>query len=163
MGMFDQFADQYMEQKKADQEKGGYKILTEGKYFARLDEVKCDLTGALAKFTCVYKVIQSEDGDFEFKGEMLFKNYSMSEKGAVWFMKDLEIMGVSIEGIDGPEKCHAEMNELAGKTAVLYCKPKEYNGKTYNNCYLNEFDVQAPIPNHAPKPVDFDPNEEVPF
>lgn len=139
MGLFDKYADEFMK-KKAEMAEQDFKVLDEGKYIAKLEEVKCDLTGELAKYTCVYKVLKSESGDKEFAGENLFKNYAMSEKGTVWFMKDLEQMGIELEDIKSEEHLAEKMNKLQGKDALLYIKPREYNGKTYNNIYLNEFD-----------------------
>lgn len=89
----------------------------------------------------------------KFKGRKVFQNSQLTEKGAPYIKKDLATLGHhDVKGGDLPDT----LQQCIGKEVVIYCKNKEYNGKTYTNVYLNE--VLDP---NRPKQMDMD--EDLPF
>lgn len=154
MSLFDQFKSSYETHKKNAPSTGP---ISEGKYSMALDEVKCDMSGDVTRFSFIWKILRGLDStDTGFEGRKVFIGYQLKEPSVNFFMQDLETMGVNFESYTDAAELAGALQELCGTTADCYVKPREYNGKTYYNCYLNEW-------NTADVLAGVDENEEISF
>ena len=138
--------------------------LEEGTYLAQIGNVTSDFTGTDAKFKLLYLVRQHiENPMVDMGNTKVWKNYSMSEQGVVWFMKDLEQMGFNLDSYETLEDLARDLFQTKGQYCVLYIKPKEYKGKMYPNAYLNEWDVDPNMYESGSGLPSVNTEEELPF
>lgn len=123
------FADDF---KKAEAESTGYAVLPEGTYIAVIDNSSVDLTKKPAKLSVTYKIVEGE-----FKNRKVFGNYSMEGKGLGFLKKDMKTLGVDYSNVQSEQDIAKLMFGTVGAGVELYVNQREYNGKTYNNAYLN--------------------------
>lgn len=92
-----------------------------------------------------------------FKGRMVFKNYTLSGFPKQLLKQDLEVLGMELGKVkeieDLAEICAGLENmKFHGKLKTNKAK----NGKDYQNCYINSLLEKKVTP-------DFDTDEEIPF
>jgi len=156
-------------------DKKEFEALPVGTYRAEIVEAILDLSGDVPIMTNEYVVTFGE-----YKGRKLWQRYYFNDiekpEHRQYFAKALSTLGVykllkdasPDTHLDAAHYVHQFAMKLHGRQCEVYCSQKEYNGKIYNNTYLNRIDKQlfeknsAGITNYA-KPVDIDENEEIPF
>ena len=127
----------------------GFSLLPEGDYSADLTDCKLDLTKAPAAITFIYTI-----NDANFGGRKLFGNYRLEGRGLGFLKKDLKQLGIDYSNVSAPE----DIARLVWDRLVIRCDihviQKEYNGKIYNNVYLNGASVHQKLsPANAPTPA----------
>lgn len=139
MGLFDQFKDSFEEFKKNAPATGP---VPEGNYVLKLDEVKCDMSSQPTRFSFIWVILRGiDDEESGFAGRKIYAGYQLKEPSVAFFMQDLEKMGVNFDKYADAASLAGDLQDLAGTTAECYVKPREYNGKTYYNVYLNEWNT----------------------
>jgi len=124
-----------------------------GDYCLRVSNYKLDQTGDPWRATFELSIVKGA-----YEGRKVFANYQVNEKGGPFLKKDMRLMGIT-EDIN-TENLLAQMT-LAAQKSNLYqghIKPREYNGKTYYNVYLNELWTDT-----QPEPKGIDTNDEIDF
>lgn len=105
--------------------------IPKGKYLAILDEVGTFETKEPKSIMLKYKIV---DGDF--KNRVLSHFHRWTDQSHEFIAKDL----MKLEADDCELEFEAVANAFTGvigKPAEIYVKPREYNGKTYYNVYVN--------------------------
>lgn len=87
----------------------------------------------------------------------VFSSYNLNETGIPYLKMDLRTMG--FEEITKKNLTEA-LEGLTGREAKIFVKPREYNGKTYYNVYINENLTNQKLNGSAPK---VNEHEEIPF
>ena len=129
-------------QQAAPEEGSGFTLLEQGEYEAELSDVKLDLTKEPHRLTAVYVVT-----DERYPGRKLFGNYQLSGRGLGFLKKDLVTLGLDFSKVGSAEDVAALFWDILPAQVIVFVNQKEWQGKTYNNVYLNSL-MQAPA--HKP-------------
>jgi sporulation protein YlmC with PRC-barrel domain len=145
------------------EESTGFSLLPEGTYTASLGDCKLDMTKEPMQLSFVYDITEGE-----FRGRKLFSNYRLEGRGLGFLKKDLKQLSIDYSNVAKVEDLAAIVWERLPMNCEVYVNQKEYNGKVYNNTYLNALLTSAPAP--AAKPKNFAPqttsrksNSGIPF
>jgi len=119
-----------------------YKTLPEGNYNAILSESKMDLSSAPIKVTLIFSIVDNE----EFANQKLFKNFRGEGSSFGWLKHDMKIMGIELPtAISSDDELSDLLQSKQGEKFAVFVKPKEYNGNTYNNMFINGPAIDAGI------------------
>ena len=125
---------------------GSFELIPVGEYQAMIDDSWLDMTKTPPRLSLTYKIV-----DGEFKNRKLWANYTLSGQGFGFLKKDLKTLGADYSNVEGPEDVARLMFKNIGRGVQIYVAQKEWNGKTYNNAYLNKAE-SAPV---ASQEIDF--------
>jgi sporulation protein YlmC with PRC-barrel domain len=151
------------------EESTGFSLLPEGTYTATLGDCKLDMTKEPMQLSFVYDITEGE-----FRGRKLFSNYRLEGRGLGFLKKDLKQLSIDYSNVAKVEDLAAIVWERLPMKCEVYVNQKEYNGKVYNNTYLNALLTGSPITapaaasakpkNHAPQTTARKgPPSEIPF
>lgn len=129
------------------EESGGFSLIDTGTYEAEIVDCKLDITKEPARLTFVYQIT----GDPNYAGRKLFGNYQMAGRGIGFLKKDLTTLGLNFAEVGSPEDIASLVWDAMPLQVVIYVAQKEWQGKMYNNTYLNEL-LDAPAAT-APTPL----------
>ncbi len=113
-------------------EEGGFALIEPGEYEAKLMDCKLDLTKSPARLTVVYELTEEPN-----QGKKLFGNYQLEGRGIGFLKKDLQTLGMDFSQVGSPEDIASLFWDNMPLPVVVFVNQKEWNGKTYNNVYLN--------------------------
>lgn len=145
---------QSMFQETAPEEAGGFALIEPGTYEAELADCKLDMTKSPERLTVEYHIT-----DGEYQGRKLWSNYNLEGRGIGFLKKDLGILGLDYSNIGSPEDIATLFWDAMPIPVVVYVAQKEWQGKMYNNTYLNGISdppaamAPAPKPKPAAKPA----------
>lgn len=144
------------------EETTGYSLLPEGTYDAELSDCKLDMTREPMQLSFVYDITEGE-----FRGRKLFSNYRLEGRGLGFLKKDLKQLSIDYSTVSKVEDLAAIVWERLPMKCEVFVNQKEYNGKVYNNTYLNGLRAGAPVQatkpkNHAPQTTK-KPSDSIPF
>lgn len=124
------FQDEF--QKMEVESTGGFELLPEGEYEAMIADSSVDLTSTPAKLSVTYKIVEGE-----FKNRKVWGNYRLEGRGLGFLKKDMKILGIDYSKVKTEQDIAKLMFGHVGQGVTIYVNQKEWNGKTYNNTYLN--------------------------
>lgn len=114
-------------------EEGSFKLIEVGEYEAEIVDCKLDLTKEPNRLTFVYQIT-----DGEYQGHKLFGNYQLEGRGIGFLKKDLTTLGLDFSEVGSPEDIASLVWDAMPTAVVIYVAQKEWQGKMYNNVYLND-------------------------
>lgn len=143
-----------------EQKETEYKPFVEGKYTAELEEVKLDKTAAPAKLTFTFKILEGE-----YKNRKLWKNITLNEKSFPWLKQDLHRLKIDATPESEEDICIILNEKGVGATVSIFVKPRMFEGKQYENVYINGLKNYADVVEGAGTRDEprFDSEEEIPF
>lgn len=112
----------------------GFSLLDEGEYDAEISEAKLDMSKTPARLSIVYDIINHE----RFEGRKVFGNYNLAGEGIGYLKKDLDTLGLSYADVGSEEDIAELFWDNLPMQVVIFVNQKEWQGKTYNNVYLND-------------------------
>ncbi len=125
---------------------GGFALIDQGEYEAELVDCKLDITKDPGRLTIVYQITQEP-----YVGRKLFGNYQMAGQGIGFLKKDLTTLGIDFSEVGSPEDIAQLIWDAMPMPVIIFVNQKEYQGKTYNNVYLNSVnDVPAALSKPSP-------------
>ncbi len=148
-------------------DKKEYDDIPKGKYSATL-------TGAKLNETNTDKEgVEKPRVEFEwtirhakFNGRKVWSNYNLyankdGEFNGIEFLKqDLQNMGLTISDLK-PEQLADALGSVLHTRAIIYIKPREFQGKTYYNAYVNEVEESDNVDDGIAPTADT--SEQLPF
>ncbi len=136
-----------MFQETVAEESGGFSLIETGEYEAELTDCKLDMTKDVARLSLVYTITQDP-----YVGRKQFGNYQLEGRGIGFLKKDLATLGLDYSQIGSPEDIATLIWDAMPVNVVIFVNQKEWQGKIYNNAYLNSV---ADVPAHktAMKPA----------
>lgn len=126
MGFLDEFKGALIE---GNQE---FDLIPNGEYEAIIDNTSLDISKTPARLSLTYKIVTGE-----FKNRKVWSNYTMQGRGLGFLKKDMKTLGLDYSGVSKEEDVAKLMFSQVGRGVEIFIKQSEYNGKTYNNAYLN--------------------------
>lgn len=135
-----------MFQETAPEEAGGFALIDVGTYEAELADCKLDMTKSPERLTIEYHIT-----DGEYQGRKLWGNYNLEGRGIGFLKKDLGILGLDSSEVGSPEDIATLIWDAMPVPVVIYVAQKEWQGKMYNNVYLNG--ISDPPAATAPAPT----------
>lgn len=121
----------------------GFSLIESGEYEAELTNCTLDTTKEPNRFT-IEVTITSEP----YAGRKGWLNYNLEGRGIGFLKKDLTTLGLDHTTIDSPESIVDLVGACLNASIVVFVNQKPYNGKTYNNFYLNALtDIPAALDN----------------
>lgn len=124
-------------------EESSFEALPEGEYVAMIDNSSLDLTKKPARLSLTYKIVSGD-----FSGRKVFSNYNMEGRSLGFLKKDMKTLGVDYSNVKSEEDIAKLMFSQVGKGVKIFINQRDYNGKIYNNAYLNSAESLE-------KPLDF--------
>lgn len=124
-----------------------FSLIDEGEYEAEITDTSLDLEKSPPRLTVVYQITSDE----RYHGRKLFGNYQLGGQGISFLKKDLELLGLDYSNVGSPEDIMDLMATALNTPVNIFVNQKEWQGKTYNNVYLNGI-VDAPAAT-APAPL----------
>ena len=125
---------------------GSYGLIEKGTYEAEITDVQLDLNKEPARLTLEYTITQEP-----YVGRKGWSNYNLEGRGIGFLKKDMNTLGLDYSDITSPEDIMELVANSIGQQVVVYVGQKEWQGKMYNNFYLNEL-LDAPAAT-APAPL----------
>lgn len=122
-----------------------------GEYRGLIYEAKIIETKTPAYVSIQWRIV---DEHSQYKNRTIFSNYQLTERGIPFLKQDLKVLDLPISS---GKNLASDIQMLTGREAKIFIKPREYNGKTYYNCYIREH-LTATHDNKT-----FDSQEEIPF
>lgn len=126
--MLDDFEDMWASVEEP--EKKDFEPLPQGTYHVEIEEAVIDVSRDPASVKWQYKVT---DGDY--LNRKLWKRNYMTPKALPFLKQDLNALGVKVEKASHlPEA----LEQLLGKSVEVAVSHRTYNGKTYEDVYVNK-------------------------
>lgn len=140
--MNDEFKSLFQETAPAENQ--GFALVDVGTYEAELTECKLDMQKEPPRLSIWAQITNDE----RYEGKKLFINYQMGGQGISYLKKDLETLGLDYSDVGSPEDVAQIFFDNLPLQVVVYVSQKEYQGKMYNNTYINEL-IDMPA-HHTP-------------
>lgn len=139
----DNFKDAFQNQ---EEESGGFGLIDQGEYEAEISDVQLDMTKEPNRVTIEYTLTD------EYAGRKVWGNYNLEGRGIGFLKKDLKTLGLDYSEIDSPESILDLLATAMNYPVIVFINQKEWQGKTYNNVYLNALN-DAPAAVSTPTPL----------
>lgn len=123
------FKDEF---KSADTGIDDFEILPDGEYSAIIDNSSLDIQKEPARLSVTYKITEGK-----FQNRRVFTNYNLAGKGLGFLKKDMKTLGIDYSMVEKPEDVARLMFANIGQGVGIFVNSREYNGKKYNNAFLN--------------------------
>jgi hypothetical protein len=134
-------------------ESGGFSLIETGEYEAELIDCQVDLTKEPVRLSCIYQITEGVN-----EGRKLFGNYQLEGRGIGFLKKDLSTLGLDYSQVGSPEDIATLIWDNMPMPVIIYVAQKEWQGKMYNNVYLNELiDRPAALDKTVSKPATAQP------